>query len=368
MRITIFLLSFISVLAGAKTFAQQNYWQQQLRYEISVALDDKENELTGKMTLHYRNNSPDTLFHLWFHVWPNAFKNDRTAFSEERLRNGSTDFYFSKDADRGYINQLDFRSGDESLETEDDSLHIDVIRVILSAPLLPGAEVKISTPFHVKLPYTFSGIGHDRFHSYLAANWYPKVAVYDSKGWHPSPYLESVSHYEEFADYNVKITLPRNYVVAASGDLQNADEIAWLKGRTKAPEREKLPVKKNKNSFGKPKVVYKEIASDPETKTLTYVSSNTTSFVFAADKNFIVKSESINNESKTMTAWVFYKTKKFCCEDLSSFTELLYALKNSDKILPAIPFNNVSLVEGRTGKLPLVSPGLIAADVRDKSL
>ncbi|RYG05660.1 MAG: hypothetical protein EOO02_03110 [Chitinophagaceae bacterium] len=362
MRITILLLSLISILTGAKTFAQHNYWQQQLSYEINVALDDKENELTGKMSLQYRNNSPDTLYYLWFHVWPNAFKNDRTAFSEERLRNGRTDFYFSKEKDRGYINQLDFRAENESLETEDDSVNIDVIKVILAAPLVPGEEVILKTPFHVKLPYTFSGSGHNKTQSYLASNWYPKVAVYDENGWHPSPYLEMISPYEEFADFKVSITLPRNYVVAATGDLEKADEIKWLKGRTKAPEREKLPVKKNKNSFGKPKVVYKEIASDPETKTINYSAKNSTSFVFAADKNFIVKYEEITVNANTVTVWAFYNTKKFCCDELSGFTAFLKAIRNAERTLPPLPYKNISLVEIKTGGNPFVFSGLIAED------
>jgi len=67
------------------TSAQRNsYWQQQANYQIDVSLNDIDNTLQGFEKIDYINNSPDTLFFIWFHLWPNAYKNDRTAFSERR--------------------------------------------------------------------------------------------------------------------------------------------------------------------------------------------------------------------------------------------------------------------------------------------
>ena len=85
------------------------HWQQQVDYHIDVRLDDANHALDGSIKLQYTNHSPDTLFYLWINCSPNAFKNDRTAFSEQRLENGHTDFYFSTPQQRGYINRLDFR-------------------------------------------------------------------------------------------------------------------------------------------------------------------------------------------------------------------------------------------------------------------
>lgn len=110
---------------------QLNHWQQGIEYTIEVGLNDREHALTGNLAVIYRNNSPDTIHHIWFQVWPNAFKNDRTAFTEQQLRLGKTDFYFSRPEDRGYINRLDFRSGDISLETEDHPNFIDLVKVNL---------------------------------------------------------------------------------------------------------------------------------------------------------------------------------------------------------------------------------------------
>jgi hypothetical protein len=101
----------------------------------------------------------------------------------------------------------------------------------LPAPLLPGEKTIITTPFHVKLPYNYSRGGHDG-QSYQITQWYPKPAVYDSKGWHAMPYLDQGEFYSEFGSFDVSITVPKNYVVAATGELQNGDEKEWLKTRS----------------------------------------------------------------------------------------------------------------------------------------
>jgi hypothetical protein len=105
-RLTIFIVftcQFISLQA------QERYWQQKVDYKMDVTLDPNENTLQAFARITYTNNSPDTLRFIWFHLWPNAYRNDRTAFSDQLLENGNTDFYFSDDEQKGYINRLDFR-------------------------------------------------------------------------------------------------------------------------------------------------------------------------------------------------------------------------------------------------------------------
>ncbi|HKP31140.1 MAG TPA: hypothetical protein VJT83_00350, partial [Chitinophagaceae bacterium] len=99
-----FLLS-----ASTEAYAQKHYWQQQVNFVIDVSLNDTAHTLDGFEKIEYINNSPDTLYFIWFHLWPNAFKNDKTAFTDQQLENGNTKFYFSNKDQRGYINRLDFR-------------------------------------------------------------------------------------------------------------------------------------------------------------------------------------------------------------------------------------------------------------------
>jgi hypothetical protein len=108
-RKSLLFLLFFS-LFFSELFAQTSnkYWQQQVNYTIHVSLNDQDKTLDGYEKLIYTNHSPDTLYFIWFHLWQNAYKNDKTAFSEQMLRNRDTRFYFSDDAQQGYINRLDF--------------------------------------------------------------------------------------------------------------------------------------------------------------------------------------------------------------------------------------------------------------------
>ncbi|MBL0272175.1 MAG: hypothetical protein IPQ06_03685 [Chitinophagaceae bacterium] len=136
-----------------------NYWQQQVNYTIDVSLNDTNNSLTGFENIEYINHSPDTLKYIWFHLWPNAYKNDKTAFSDQLLENGNTKFYFSGKDEKGYINRLDFKVNNITATVEDHPEHIDIVKIILPDPLPPNQKINITTPFYVKFPITFPGVG-----------------------------------------------------------------------------------------------------------------------------------------------------------------------------------------------------------------
>src|SRR5689334_12938109 len=195
------LLFIVSSLTAT---AQHSYWQQQVNFVIDVTLNDTDHTLNAFEKIEYINNSPDTLHFIWFHLWPNAFKNDQTAFTEQEIQNGRTDFYFSDREQRGYINRLDFRINGQPVRTEDHPQYIDIIRLILPSPLAPGERINIETPFHVKIPYNFSRGGHVE-QSYQITQWFPKPAVYDRTGWHPIPYLDQGEFYSDFGNYDVRV-------------------------------------------------------------------------------------------------------------------------------------------------------------------
>ena len=133
-----------------KSLAQQAYWQQRVDYKINVSLDDKTKTLTGDETIHYTNNSPDTLHYIPFHLWANAYKNDKTAYSEQSVRQGNTAFYFSGEEQRGYINQLLFKVNDIAANTITDSLNIDIVKLILSTAISTGANYRYHHTFSRK--------------------------------------------------------------------------------------------------------------------------------------------------------------------------------------------------------------------------
>ena len=208
------ILLFLTIISGLTVYGQSaNDWQQETNFNINVRLNDSSHTLDGQISIHYINHSPDTLRFIWLHLWPNAYKNDKTAFSDQLLENGETDFYFSKESDRGYINSLNFSVNGIPATQEDHPQHQDIVRLLLPDPLLPGRDVKISTAFHVQLPKNISRGGHIG-QSYQITQWYPKPAVYDRLGWHPIPYLDQGEFYADFGKYDVSVTVPSGYLVA----------------------------------------------------------------------------------------------------------------------------------------------------------
>ncbi|MES2777678.1 MAG: M1 family metallopeptidase [Bacteroidota bacterium] len=287
----LFFLSFF--LLSGYVFGQKPYWQQQVDFNINVSLNDVKHTLDGFETITYKNNSADTLRFIWFHLWPNAFKNDKTAFAEQMVEQlDNSDFYFSNSEDRGYINKLDFKVEGQVATLEDHPQYIDIAKLLLPRPLLPGKSIIITTPFHIKLPKNFSRGGHiDQ--SYQVTQWYPKPAVYDKQGWHPMPYLDQGEFYNDFGNYEVAISLPKNYVVAATGDLQEETEKQFLLSRNMAPKIE-TPLQK-KDIFAKKKNGADNFPpSDAATKTIHYKANNVIDFAWFADKRFMVQHEIVN--------------------------------------------------------------------------
>ena len=342
-------LFFFSISLCQLTIAncQLNYWQQQVNYTIDVSLNDKEHTLDGFEKIEYINNSPDTLKFIWFHLWPNAYKNDKTAFTDQSLENGSTKFYFSNKQDRGYINRLEFKVNNQTATTEDHPQHIDIIKLVLPSPLPPGQKIIITTPFHIKLPYNFSRGGHDG-ESYQVTQWYPKPAVYDRKGWHPLPYLDQGEFYSEFGNFDVSITLPKNYVVAATGDLQNEDERKWLLSRSSfswEPQKEKI-----KTKYGQTKTTTQLFPfSSAELKTIKFTQHNVHDFAWFADKRFIVKHDTCKLASgKIIDAYTFYTPSQ---QEVwkKSLQTVKDAIRTRSEWIGEYPYNVVTAVQGPEG-------------------
>lgn len=299
--------------------AQNKYWQQQVNVTINVSLNDKDHTLDGFETIEYINHSPDTLHYIWFHLWPNAYKNDKTAFSEQQLKLGQTHFYFSKPEEKGYINKLEFKADNILLQTIYDSTNIDIVKLQLPKPLAPQSKTIITTPFHVQLPALFSRSGHIGNHNQVT-QWFPKPAVYDSKGWHPLPYLDQGEFYSEFGNYDVEITAPSAYVVAATGVLQDEETLQQIKNN-----------KKHTITAG--------------TKTWQFKQNNVHDFAWFASKDFIVDYEKVQLASaKTVDVFVYRKTDDSTWKQAISYAK--DGLQKYSEWLGDYPYSTVSIVKG----------------------
>lgn len=314
----------------------QNYFQQRVDYKIDVKLDDVKHELTASETIVYTNNSTSDLAYIYFHLWPNAYKDLNTAFAKQLLENGDSKFYFSKDEDKGYIDQLDFRVNGTSAMLIPDAQNNDIAKLVLNEPLKPGAKITITTPFHVKIPNgMFSRMGHEK-QQYQITQWYPKPAVFDKDGWHQFPYLDQGEFYSEFGSFDVSITVPDNYVVGATGNLQDQSEKLWLD--RKADETKAKEKFADTDSFPK---------SSEQTKTLHYKQDSIHDFAWFCDKRYnVMKSEvKLPHTHRKVTTWVLFTNGQApLWKDAVKYVNdalYYYSLWNGD-----YPYNNCTAVDG----------------------
>ncbi|WP_316833275.1 M1 family metallopeptidase [Pedobacter aquatilis] len=295
--------SFLTILLSLfsiSIFAQQNYFQQNLSYNIDVSLNDKDKSLKGFETIVYKNNAPSNLDFIWFHIWPNAYKNESTALFKQ-INSDTSRKEKLKNVTYGSIDGLNFKVNGKVAKTEahPNPEYIDIIKVLLPSTLKPGDSISITTDFNVKLPSYFSRSGYAET-EFMVTQWYPKPAVFDKDGWHEFPYLDMGEFYSEYANYKVNITLPSGYVVGATGVLQNADELAAYK---------KIGTKNTADRGNKP-TVYTPI-SKTATKTLSYVMNNVPDFAWFTDKDLVIQYDTVKLASgKVVDAFSYYHNKK----------------------------------------------------------
>ncbi|GGE68192.1 peptidase M1-like protein [Pedobacter psychrotolerans] len=295
-----YILTILLSTLSFSIFAQDAYFQQHLNYTIDVTLNDKEKSLKGFETIVYKNNSPSTLNFIWFHIWPNAYKNESTALFQQ-IRNDTSRTEKLKNVTYGSIDGLAFKVNGKEAKTEahPNPQYIDIIKVMLPSPLKSGDSVTLTTGFNVKLPNYFSRSGYADT-EFMIAQWYPKPAVFDRDGWHEFPYLDMGEFYSEYADYKVNISLPSAYVVGATGVMQNADELSAYKsiGAKNAATRN------NKPELYQPK-------SKSDTKTLTYKISNVPDFAWFADRDLVIQYDTVKLASgKVVDAFSYYHNKQ----------------------------------------------------------
>lgn len=205
------------------------YWQNRADYDIVATLDTAAQRITAKMTLRYTNNSPDTLGYLWLQTEQNAFR----ANSLNSLIFPQDSRFGARGFDGGYmierIEQVAQPTRRGAPVRRLAVQHRDretVTKVVLAEPLAPGGTTAIEIAYHFEVPeHGADRMGRDGA-LYEIAQWYPRVAVYDDvRGWNIEPYLGQGEFYLDFGDYNLSITLPAGYIVAATGALQNAAEV-----------------------------------------------------------------------------------------------------------------------------------------------
>lgn len=338
-QIILSLFTLVSALSSA-----QNYWQQEVNYKIQVKLDDVNHTLSGFEEFVYINNSPDQLDRIYVHLWPNAYRNGKTALGKQQYKGGEMMLRYGDEKDKGGIDSLDFKVNGSTVKWEYDENNPDICVLFLAMPLKVGERITVTTPFKVKIPSgQISRLGHVE-QSYQITQWYPKPAVYDKNGWNQMPYLNQGEFYSEYGSFDVSITLPKNYVVGATGDLQTESEIQFLNAKAEETNK-RLQDHLSKAQGRKGKTAFP--ASDSEFKTIRYTQSKVHDFAWFADKRYaVLKGEVQLPASKRMvTSWAMFVPHntiywQHAIEYINDGT-YYYSLWNGD-----YPYNQVTAVDG----------------------
>ena len=236
----IFLFSLFSLSFG-NLFAQSvTYWQQHVNYKMDVVMDARNYQYKGTQELVYTNNSADTLKRVFYHLFNNAFqpgsemdariqnikdpdkrmidtlKVNGKAVVESRIKN-------LKPNEIGYLKISNFKQDGISASTKVSGT---ILEVTLAKPILPHSKTTLTLDFDGQVPVQIRRSGRKNSESveFSMSQWYPKLAEFDFEGWHADPYIAREFH-GVWGDFDVKITMDKDYVLGGSGYLQNKNEI-----------------------------------------------------------------------------------------------------------------------------------------------
>jgi len=223
----LFNITGLLITMASLLFPEENYFQQFVHYTMKVKLDVREHNLTGHSNIRYTNNSPDELTDIYLHLLPNAFQEGSVKHREYLQYNG----YLGRaepfvKGNESYCSKIDVSHFLITKENESvsDSFNVDdtILTSHLSQPLKPGETLTIQLDWihHIGEQVERAGRVGDQ---YNMAQWYPKMVVYDEKGWHPIPFHASGEFYGEFGTYDVTLDVPSNYIIGATGVVTDGD-------------------------------------------------------------------------------------------------------------------------------------------------
>ena len=304
----IILLSLLSLGLNSAFAQNAPYWQQHVDYKMEVSMDVKNYQYKGKQELVYTNNSPDTLKKVFYHLYPNAFQPG----SEMDAR-----LHSIKDPDARMVNKIKDADGKEVKQSRIETLKPNetgflkitnfkqdgvnaqtrtsgtILEVTLAKPILPNSKTTFTLDFDGQVPVQIrrSGRNNKEGVELSMSQWYPKLAEFDFEGWHADPYIAREFH-GVWGNFDVKITIDKEYTIGGSGYLQDKNEIGHGYEDTGVT------------------VTYPK-----KTKTLTwhFIAPNVHDFTWAADKEYthdIVKGPNdvdlhffYKNDAKTTGNW-----------------------------------------------------------------
>jgi len=259
----------------------KNYWQNTASYIIDVSFTPSTRVISGKEEITYTNNSPDVLNQVWFKLYPNLYE-------KGSLRDQPID---PADVSDG-VHIADFSV--DGVNKDMDSLKISGTNMSVNVPaVLPGKQIKFSLVFSYVLnrhSHTRTGMIDDS--SAFIAYFFPRVAVYDDiDGWNEIPYTGRAEMYNDFCSFDVHITVPKDYIVCATGNLLNAQDVYTAKIAERISEAEKSDAITKVIDVND--LATKNVTAQNPVNTWKFKADSVTDFVFATSNRYIWNASSL---------------------------------------------------------------------------
>lgn len=219
LRSTILSCFFLAVFA-ATAFS----WQQNVHYRMWIDVDAANHTYQGHQQLIYRNNSPDTLHQIYYHLFYNAFKPGSVMDRRDHsIGSGWKGIRSLRTNEEGDVAVQTLTQNGAALNWEVDET---ILRAELATPLLPGDSAVLEMKWRTKIPRIRrrGGWMSNEGVEFSMSQWYPKLAEYDRHGWHPDEYVDR-EFYGVFGTFDVHITLPARYIVGGTGTVTNPEEV-----------------------------------------------------------------------------------------------------------------------------------------------
>ncbi|MFV0607138.1 MAG: M1 family metallopeptidase [Niabella sp.] len=343
-----FVLLCIWLAVAGVTNAQSGNWQQAVKYTMDIDMDVQTNRFAGKQRLEYWNNSPDTLDKVFYHLYWNAFQ-PGSMMDERSRRQGAISFGDRNDWDPRVTDRISHLKDNEIGYQKIISIKMNgvpqifevletVLKLNLSKPILPKQKVVFDMVFEAQVPLQIRRSGRDNPDTkvrYSMSQWYPKICAYDVDGWHPTPYVGR-EFYGVFGDFNVNITIDKNYILGGTGYITNPQQIGY------GYEQKGSKVLKPAGN----KVTWK------------FIADNVHDFMWAADPDFIHKTKILRNG---LTLHILYKPGAYTAQNWEQI------LIDAEKVLPFLekhfgtyPYKQYSFITGGDGGMEYPMATLLA--------
>lgn len=348
------ILSFFIALFTIGLIAQNktDYWQQHVDYTMDVSMDVDNFQYTGTQTLVYTNNSPDELKRVYFHLYFNAFQPDsemdirlqtiadpdgRMTTEEKKSRISTL-----SESEMGYLHPTSLTQDGKNVAFSEEGT---VLVVDLASPIAPGSKSTFNMAFKGQVPLQIrrSGRNNEEGVALSMSQWYPKLAEYDFEGWHADPYIAR-EFQGVWGDFDVKLTIDKNYTVGGTGYLQNPNEIGH------GYETPGTKIKKQKG------------------KTLTwhFKAPMVHDFMWAADPEYIHDIQQVPNGP---VIHFLYKNNPKILENWKNLQpKTVEAMEFFSKNIGEYPYDQYSVIQGGDGGMEYAMSTLITGDRKFGSL